>query len=345
MERIRGLKVPDIQFVVQTYIGNKVRQAELLREWAKRLQVKIKLNLRSEEINRAVATELSKFSKASTDDLYPRLDPKYYGNQALKVLKATKNNGMQIKNLIDSVCNGFEERNFVENGIDYITVSEVSSGRLTLSSAPKISEDTKIPSKAYVNEKHVLVVRTGSIGTAIKVDQRDSGSVISSHLIKLGFESESLATAVTLFLNSEAGKILQRKISYGAVQPQIGQDELLALWIPQFIIDKQEKLMILNFKFEDAIRAAIALTQASKYLIESLITGQIPETLLIEGQQALYEGDNSKDRAILNKITDKGYLTKDGKTLFDDLDKFYELLDEAKIVIDGGSSESDVEPI
>jgi type I restriction enzyme S subunit len=340
LHEIPCIKLPEIGLVAQTYIGNKVRAAELLRERAKQLHEEIQSKIRNEELDSAVTTILKKFNYASTEDLYPRLDPKYYGNRALKVLKASEKDGVQIKSLIESVCNGFEERQFVENGIDYITVSEVSSGRLNLSTSPRISNDTEIPPKAYINEKNVLIVRTGSIGTAIKVDKRDSGSVISSHLIKLEFESESLATAVALFLNSDAGKVLQNKISYGAVQPQIGQDELLALWVPQFVINKQEALMRLHFKYEDAVRTAIALTQTSKYLIESLIEDIIPEALLIDAQHDLDDGDNSKDKAILSKLTEKGYLAKDGKPLFTDLDKLYGLLDEAQNAIDDDSSDN-----
>lgn len=334
LEEIRETVIPLPNEKVQTFIGDKARQSELLRKWTKILRQEIKQSLNSSGLEESVSTKLKKFNTISSSDLSPRLDPKYYGNRALNVFNATKADGVQIKYLIKSIANGFEERSFVKKGVDYITVSEVSSGRLNIINAPKISDQTEIPIKAYVNEKDVLVVRTGSIGTAIKIDKRDAGAVISSHLIKLKFDSESLAASVALFLNSEAGKILQQKISYGAVQPQIGQDELLALSIPKFVLDKQEELFCLNFKLEEIIRTSLILTQTSKTLVESLISEKLSEREIIEAQHGLEEGDNSKDRAILSKLTDKGYLADNGKPLFTDLDKLYELLDEAKQAVD-----------
>jgi len=338
LHEIQNIKLPKIHLKSQIYIGNKVRQAELLRERIKQVQSLIALQVTNEGLNSAAETQIKKYSNATTEDLFPRLDPKYYGNRALKVLKATKEQGVKLGLLIESVCNGFEERDFVESGIDYITVSEVSSGRLDLSTSPKINADTVIPEKAYVNENSVLVVRTGSIGTAIKVDKRDSSSVISSHLIKMVFENESLAAAIALFLNSKAGKILLNKISYGAVQPQIGQDELLALWVPQFIIDKQDALFKLSNLVEDLTRAANALTHSSKFLVEALIEGNMSEIKIIKAQQAVEDGDNSQDRTILSNLVDNDYLADDGKPLFTDVDRLYELIDEAEQAVNEESA-------
>lgn len=58
--------------------------------------------------------------------------------------------------------------------------------------------------KAIIHERCALVVRTGSIGTAVKVDARDRGAVISSHLIRLEFEDEAIAAAVAAYLCSPA---------------------------------------------------------------------------------------------------------------------------------------------
>ena len=99
------------------------------------------------------------------------------------------------------------------------------------------------------------MVRTGSIGTAIKVNILDKGCVISSHLIRLEFEEEETAAAVSVFLNSTAGKILLHKISYGAVQPQIGQEELLALYIPDYVLNKKTTCLTLLENYELTTRA------------------------------------------------------------------------------------------
>ncbi|BEM31098.1 hypothetical protein SME05J_46680 [Serratia marcescens] len=329
-EHVRSIPVylPDI--LAQKYIGDKVRQAEQMRAWAKRLALSIEdLLTSSEDYLSACRTPEKKITRPQLIDLSNRLDPKYYGNKAIAVHRFTRKTGTPLAALIKSVANGFEERSFIENGLAYITVSEVSSGRLDAQSAPKISKSIDVPQKAVINETCVLVVRTGSIGTAVKVHALDKGCAISSHLIRLEFEDEETAAAVAAFLNSSAGKVLLHKISYGAVQPQIGQEELLALNIPEYVLNEKTQFLALLNSYELAIRASKSLTVSAKNLVEALIEGQLTEQQLIQAQQALEDGDNSLDQAILSKLSAEGYAIEGATPLFSDVDELYSLLEDA----------------
>lgn len=332
-DALYSIPVFKISLVAQKYIGEKVRQAERLRSLVKLLDYELKGLVLNDALEEANKTAIQSFNRVDVEGMFPRLDPKYYGNRSLSVLHAAASSSYSLDSLKKSINNGFEERDFVDSGIDYITVSEVSSGRIELSTAPKISELTDIPDKAYVNERCVLVVRTGSIGTAVKVDIRDKNAVISSHLIKLEFDSEELAAAVAAFLNSASGKVLQRKISYGAVQPQIGQDELLALPIPSFVLDNADSILALTQAKENAIRCSRWLTQSAKMFVEDLIEGQLSESQLVSTQQALEAGDDSLDRALLERMTAEG-VDADSAPLFDDIDQLYDLLEQAKQALD-----------
>ncbi|KUS85642.1 restriction endonuclease [Escherichia coli] len=327
---IANLPVISAESLSQKYIGDKVRQAEQLRAWAKRLALSIEdLLTSSDDYLSACRTPEKKITRPQLSDLSNRLDPKYYGNKAIAVHRFTRKTGTPLAALIKSVANGFEERSFIENGLAYITVSEVSSGRLDAQSAPKISKSIDVPQKAVIHETCVLVVRTGSIGTAVKVHALDKGCAISSHLIRLEFEDEETAAAVAVFLNSSAGKVLLHKISYGAVQPQIGQEELLALNIPEYVLNEKTQCLALLNSYELAIRASKSLTVSAKNLVEALIEGQLTEQQLIQAQQALEDGDNSLDQAILSKLSAEGYAIEGATPLFSDVDELYSLLEEA----------------
>ncbi|EJT3518679.1 hypothetical protein N2M27_000974 [Vibrio parahaemolyticus] len=332
-EHVRCTPVRICHSLAQKYIGEKVRQAERLRSLVKLLDCELNGLVLNDALEEANRTAIQSFNRVDVEDMFPRLDPKYYGNRSLSVLHAAASSSYSLDSLKKSINNGFEERDFVDSGIDYITVSEVSSGRIELSTAPKISALTDIPDKAYVNERCVLVVRTGSIGTAVKVDVRDKNAVISSHLIKLEFDTEELAAAVAAFLNSASGKVLQRKISYGAVQPQIGQDELLALPIPCFVLDNADSILALTQAKENAIRCSRWLTQSAKLFVEDLIEGQLTESQLVSAQQALEAGDDSLDRTLLECMTAEG-IDGEGDPLFDDIDQLYDLLEQAKQALD-----------
>jgi len=327
-EAIKGLLVLKPAIKAQTYIGDKVRQAEQLRAWAKKHAKEVDSLVTNELITAACRTENKKYNRPQIDDLTNRLDPKYYGNRAVAVFRQAKAIGILLASLVSSIANGFEERMFVDQGIDYITVTEVTSGRLDLSTAPRISAAADIPGKARIHDRCVLVVRTGSIGTAVKVDVRDRGAVISSHLIRLEFSDEATAAAVAAFLKSDAGKILQHKISYGAVQPQIGQDELMALPIPKFVIEAKDTILELITTAESAIRMSKSLTTSAKLLVEALIECQIDESILISAQDQLQVGDDSLDRSILARLKTDG-LDGKGQPLFPDIDHLYALLTQA----------------
>lgn len=330
-EKLRQISVIRIDSSAEKYIGDKVRQAEQLRAWAKRLALSIEdLLTSSDDYLSACRTHEKKTTRPQLSDLSNRLDPKYYGNKAIAVHRFTRKTGTPLAALIKSVANGFEERSFIENGLAYITVSEVSSGRLDAQSAPKISKSINVPQKAVIHETCVLVVRTGSIGTAVKVHALDKGCAISSHLIRLEFEDEETAAAVAVFLNSSAGKVLLHKISYGAVQPQIGQEELLALHIPEYVLNEKTQCLALLNSYELAIRASKSLTVSAKNLVEALIEGQLTEQQLIQAQQALEDGDNSLDLAILSKLSAKGYAIEGATPLFSDVDELYSLLEDAE---------------
>ncbi|MCV5714276.1 restriction endonuclease subunit S, partial [Escherichia coli] len=78
-----------------------------------------------------------------------------------------------------------------------------------------------------------------------------------------------------------------------------------------------------------AYRYAKFLTHVAKTLVEALIEGQLAAQLLIQAQQALEDGDNSLDQAILSKLSAEGYAIEGATPLFSDVDELYSLLEEA----------------
>jgi type I restriction enzyme S subunit len=68
-------------------------------------------------------------------------------------------------------------------------------------------------------------------------------------------------------------------------------------------------------------------------LVENLIEGIVSEAELVSAQQALDAGDESLDRALLERMTAEG-IDGEGSPLFDDIDQLYELLEQAKQALD-----------
>jgi len=327
----RDILCPDVAREAQAYIGDKVRQAEHLRERARRLEGEAGNLCHIPQIDAALLVSPEKTSRVGLADMRHRLDSKYYGARAIAVEKACWACGARsLLSLGPNVSNGFEHREFCANGRRYITVSEVSSGRLVADDAPCISRDVEVPSKACLSSRCVLVVRTGSIGLAVKVHEEDVDACISSHLIRLEFCDEALAAAVGAFLSTSVGDVLLRKISYGGVQPQVGQEEVMALPVPESICGLGDVFLGLHNAREGCLRGSRRLTVSAKSLVEALIDGKVSESDLVEAQKALEAGNRDPDRALLSRLTPKGIDVTGEQPLFPDLDKLYELLDETE---------------
>jgi len=320
----RTVLVPKADPKAQKYIGNKVRQAEKLRSQAQKLHQE-RLSLLAQKIEWADKAFISRMSfRAPSERLTDRLDAKYYDPSVESIrLESQKNHS--IDTLKKSIRNGFECREFVEEGIPYITVSEVVSGRLEVDKAPQIGNSVEIPDKACIDSKTVLAVRTGNIGTVVQPLEEDSHAVISSHLIRLKFESEEIAAVVTAYLNSIFGQKLQKAAIYGSVQPEISQDELLKIRIPKNLFQHGDKLWSLYQASEYFYRYSKRLIKTAQYLVEGLIEPDInlTEKDLIKAYENL-----DVDRALMERLRVDG-LDGEGDPLFPDLDILYDLINKA----------------
>jgi type I restriction enzyme S subunit len=329
---------PRIQPDCQRYIGDKVRVAESLRRFANSYKEAINALITTPGLLASLETNDSITNRISTREFSPsRLDPKYYRKHASEVLRACKAESTKaIRDLRPEVNNGFEERNFCDRGINYVTVAEVSTGRLDVRKSPRISGSTQIPAKATLSSECVLVVRSGSIGTAVKVHKDDTHAVISSHLIRLRFNDERTASIVAAFLNSPYGKCLMWKISYGAVQSQIGQDELLQIPIPDHCFSVGDEILNSIRRFECATRFSESLVSGASLIIEGLLDGTIQQQELVDAQAQLETGNKTTERTILSRLYEGGIDATDTRPLFPDMDAYYELLQIAdQALVDG----------
>ncbi|MCV3262738.1 hypothetical protein OGZ01_06130 [Vibrio harveyi] len=78
-------------------------------------------------------------------------------------------------------------------------------------------------------------------------------------------------------------------------------------------------------------------TKLAKLLVEDLIEGQLNESQLASAQQALETGDDSLDRALLERMTAEG-IDGEGDPLFDDIEQLYDLLEQAKQALDADNA-------
>jgi type I restriction enzyme S subunit len=337
----RNVSVPDVNKNVQTYIGNKVRQAELLREWAKQL---------SEQANAVFdnsigwdpkTVERVKFGRISADKLENRLDHRFNSIEKIKAIDLLKQNNIKLQELEDIYSitamvgwKGLTTEHYVDDGPWLLRGVEFSNGVIDFDSLVMVDKEKYLEQpQIHLREGDIALSKDGTIGKAIVIPKIDKEFAVGSTIARLRKIDDTLEPYyLEHCLNHDFLQVQIESYATGVAQPHITQEWIAKLLIPRIANEQQVSTLIR--KHHLAMNLAKSLTNSSKKLVESLIDGQITEGKLIETQQALDDGDNSKDGVILSKLTDKGYLAEGGKPLFDDLDKLYELLDEAKVAMD-----------
>ncbi|MEV7031703.1 hypothetical protein AB0N99_15930 [Streptomyces sp. NPDC093272] len=279
LEDLREVEVPLPDPRIQDYIGAKVELAERCRAAAEDHWQKA-VGLFQSLFAWSAPPQFSLTSVPAVAELSGRLDPKYYRREyldAVREIMACEHGWEPIGDLVAEVSNGIEYRQFCSDGVPYLTVTNVGDGDLDTDGAPRIPVDAPVSDRGRIVESDVLVVRTGSIGQAAVVQRDAANAIISSHFIRLRLHKGDLGQGAWLafFLNTELGKALQFRIAYGAVQPQIGQDELLRLPVPRLKAEVRRAL-VRGFLLRSALRAhARRLVNEAKADIEALIEGTL----------------------------------------------------------------------
>lgn len=344
LEDLRLIGAPSFYVGTQTYIGNNVRKAELLREWA--LQVQVEAGGALPNYFGDIKSNGKK--NYTVDESYldtQRLDSEFYNPRYITLESVLKGDGgSRLGTLAKKVKGTWDKTRFSCFLYFEIGGLNISNGQIT----PEIVATEAAPSRAktLILEGDILVstVRPNrkNIGFVAEGDE-EKEMVATSGFSVLRFGDVETAAFYHAWLRSDDATAQLMRWNSGSAYPAIDDDVPLNILVPSFDGDFKTFWGRKLVKAQYAFSAVKKLLQTSKILTEALIGGQITEAELIAAQEALEEGDTSKDRVILSKLTDKGYLAEGSKALFPDLDKLYELLDEAQLAKDAEAEQGTTE--
>jgi type I restriction enzyme, S subunit len=329
-DHVRSVPIVLLKPTAQKYVGDKVRQAERLRDWAKALEQQLDEDLSLYQPTHKVASSLA--SKVSPDLLTNMLTATTYRDHYIANQKNLRKIGktFSLFDLLNSVTNGFDERTELEEGMPYVKVADVKPGYIDLRNAPKVRHSAFADATAKQKPKigDLLLTRKGSFGIAAVV-MECADFLCSSEVFSCKPKNRELMPILAWFLNSTAGNMQFWQFSTGTTMPGINQENLANILIPDFsVVSLDEFNHIYDLRFR-AKKHSELLTIASKLLVEALIEGQIDENLLVAAQNLLATGDDSIDRSILNRLKADGVDGRD-QALFADLDQLYALLAQAQ---------------
>ncbi|KPZ55751.1 EcoKI restriction-modification system protein HsdS [Pseudoalteromonas sp. P1-13-1a] len=341
LDILRELPIPIFSKSVQSYIGEKIRHAELLSEWAKQLFTQANDEFEESIFWDPRVVEKVKYGRISPKKLENRLDHRFNSIEKFKAIDLLVENDIKLEQLenVYSITamvgwKGLTTDHYVDDGPWLLRGVEFSDGVIDFDNLVMVERGKYLEQpQIHLKEGDVALSKDGTIGKAIVIPEINREFAVGSTIARLRKIDETLDPYyLEHCLNHDFLQVQIESYATGVAQPHITQEWIAKLLIPR--VANEQEISTLIYKHHLAMNLAKALTNSSKRLVEALIEGQITENQLIEAQQALETGDNTKDRAILSKLSDKGYLAEDGKLLFSDLDKLYELLDEAKQAVD-----------
>ncbi|MBD1583429.1 restriction endonuclease subunit S [Pseudoalteromonas sp. S16_S37] len=331
--------IPVIEFgeKAQKYIGDKVRQAEQLRAWAKVAEMTAEelfngcVDWSSEVLN------VGKINKVSVSELDGRLDLKYNSPARLALLRHIKNKEIKttyLNGLVDISAmigwKGLTTEYYTSSGPWLLRGVEFRDGVIEFEKLVSVDLDKYLEQpQIHLKEGDIAFSKDGTIGKAIVIPELSNDMAAGSTIARLRPKrsTEINPYYLELALNHDFVQVQVESFATGIAQPHITQE-----WIAQLVIPRvqDEESIGESLKLHHlANNHSKKLIQTAKTLAEALIEGQLTEQQLIQAQQALDDGDNSFDQAILSKLSNEGYAIEGATPLFSDTEELYRLLESA----------------
>ncbi|WP_342379491.1 hypothetical protein NVS55_08475 [Myxococcus stipitatus] len=302
----------------QRYIGDKVRQAERLRERARRLEA---------EFRSAVTVAIpssslmaGKTSRVATGELGRNLNPGAYTPDRRAVRAAIRGaGGRSLDTLADveSPTTDSYPATAPYLGLDAIDsatcgLKPSTAGAEAVAGAARLLREGPALSRLrpYLNKvTYIPPTLAGGIGSTELLLVRPKAGVDGWFLYGV------------LKLESSVRQL--NPVATGSTHPRVDREDVLDLLVPWR--DEHEALGAKLRTAQACYRASAALTVTATTLVEHLIDGRMTEAELVAAQKALEAGDRSADREILKALVQGD--APDAKPVIADVDALYALLD------------------
>lgn len=322
------LPIPKVSEFVQKYIGNKVRQAEQLRTWAKRLRTSVDDHLNS--LNLPINEPPALLNRVSAQTMEDRLDPRPYRTHYLCLVHEIEKLPHDSISALVELASGcpVSSKDFLENsGIPLIRIRTIGFNDF-------IGLDTGVNRDVYRNavkyharDKMIVVGMDGIFRSQFFIS--DELPMLVNQRVAMLSPQKIRGELLTHWLNRPEGQMQLNQWAVKTTVEHTSLSDIGRVLIPRLNESLENKLAddLLNARL--AYRYAKFLTTTAKTLVEAFIEGQLTEQQLIQTQQALEDGDNSLDQAILSKLSAEGYAIEGATPLFSDVEELYSLLEKS----------------
>ncbi|WP_262837286.1 restriction endonuclease subunit S [Escherichia coli] len=322
------LPIPKVSEFVQKYIGDKVRQAEQLRAWAKLLRTSVDAHLNS--LNLPINEPPALLNRVSAQTMEDRLDPRPYRTHYLCLVREIEKLPHDSISTLVELASGcpVSSNDFLENsGIPLVRIRNIGFDDF-IGLDTGVSQDVYQDATKYQAKDKMIVVGMDGIFRSQFFISDELPMLVNQRVAMLSPQNIR-GELLTHWLNRPEGQMQLNQWAVKTTVEHTSLSDIGRVLIPRLDKSLENKLADYLLNARLAYRYAKFLTQVAKTLVEALIEGQLTEQQLIQAQQALEDGDNSFDQAILSKLSAEGYAIEGATPLFSDVDELYSLLEEA----------------
>lgn len=321
--------IPKYELLTQKYIGDKVRQAEQLRAWAKRCRGKINDYFDGLFTGISLTKPEHHHTRVSLDILVPRLNAEYYSDHYTQVEKGLLDRFGKLTTL-GRLAPTVRAKIKPSADCIYKEIGDLDVGKGAFSSGTfyKYGEAPNNAQRVFDEGDVAVSTRRPNRGAVAVIEESSSTTFYSVFLARLKPKNKNFGYWLKEFLRHDAGKLLLLQRCTWTTYPVISEDDIETIPVPE-IPNDWDFVARLSRQSVELEAFATNLTTSAKTLVEALIEGQLTEQQLIQAQQALEDGDNSLDQAILSKLSNEGYAIDGATPLFSDIDELYSLLESA----------------
>ncbi|WP_137179174.1 hypothetical protein [Roseomonas sp. AR75] len=314
----------------QRYIGDKVRQAERLRERARMLEAAV-ANIHAQFIVPPTGIDFAKRTRRlAARSLTERLDAHFYPSAVEQYFRQLGGPTRSLERLCSLVVNG-QSQPEAEEGVRQATVTNL--GRSFVEGTLRIVERPADGSRALAPHDLLLCNAAHNksyIGRDVTYSQVEGPYPSTEVMVVRVDRTQIPASFVRHYLKTAIGYLQVQSTIRGITAHSYPTDvKLLEIPIPAVPDVDREAWFATDDQMLAAGRcfdAARVLASVATTLVEHLIDGRINEADLVAAQKALEAGDRSPDREILKAIQQSD--APDAKPLIADVDALYALLDE-----------------
>lgn len=315
------LIVPVPCLKAQTYIGDKVRQAERLRERARQLEKQFQNAIEDKYPDTFGPIQLkSKFNLVNSKIISENLNAGAYNPERIRIRQAIEHyGGKRISDISEIVTP--TSSHYSANDL-YIGLDSISSGSCSIS--PSTIADQEVEGTVRIlNEGPAISKLRPYLNKVTYIPQELSGAYGSTELLCIKPQPGISGWFIYGVLKLESTMRQLNPVATGATHPRVSREDVLDLMVPW--LEEAARLGKLLEQAQISYFASERLTIAAKLLVEALIEGRITESELIATQESLEHNETALDKKVLSELTRKSN-SKQSEMLFPDLDALYDAL-------------------